>query len=256
MSVYRWTRATYAIAIRHPVNLLVYQMGKVGSTSVQRSLYEVGLRPLHVHFIHSDLTHMERFTETERDFPLHFYIGCVLRHYLNLTTNKVKVITLVRDPVARYVSAQFQTLDHEPIARDDPDRAVQQLQDEIRDGGKVRFDWFEREMEPFLGVNPIYEPFDREEGYAIIQAPRAEVLVLKLERLSDLIPGVVSDFVGRDLSVVTANRGSEKEYAEYYQEVRQRLSLSEETCEDIYGHDHVTHFYTSEEANTFAKKWQ
>ncbi len=132
MSLYRWARTTYGIARRHPVRILIYQMGKVGSTSVQRSLYDAGVGPLHVHYIHADLSHMERFTETEKDFPLHFYIGRVLRYYLAITSHRLKIITLVRDPIARFVSAQFQTLDHEPIPPDDADAAVQQLRGTIR----------------------------------------------------------------------------------------------------------------------------
>ncbi|WP_158705104.1 putative capsular polysaccharide synthesis family protein [Salinibacter altiplanensis] len=198
---------------------------------------------------------MERFTETGKDFPLHFYVGRLLRWYLELTSHRIKVITLVRDPVARYISAQFQTLDHEPIPQDDPDAAVRQLQDTVRRGRKVRFDWFEREMKTLLGVNPLAEPFDREVGYSLLNAPRADILVLKLECLSDLIPGVVSSFVGKELSVVQANRGNKKDYADYYQEVLKRLQLTEETCREVYSHEHVTHFYTSGEIDQFVQKW-
>lgn len=87
---------------------------------------------MHVHFIHGDLPHMERFTETTEDFPFHFYVGRVLRLYLRLTSHRLKIITLVRDPIAQYISAQFQTLGHESIARDDPDTAVRQLKDAVR----------------------------------------------------------------------------------------------------------------------------
>jgi hypothetical protein len=230
-------------------------MGKVGSTSVYRSLERAGLQPIHVHFIHSDLTHMERFTETDKDFPLHFYIGRLLRRYLRLTSRRIKVITLVRDPIARYISAQFQTLDHEPIPQDDPETAVRQLENTVRNGEKVTFDWFAREMEPLLDVNPIAEPFDREAGYALLEAPKADVLVLKLERLSDLIPTVVSSFVGEELSVVQANRGKKKDYSDYYQEVLKRFQLTEKDCREVYGHNHITHFYTSEEIKKFVERW-
>ncbi|MCS3668072.1 hypothetical protein GGP77_002315 [Salinibacter ruber] len=199
---------------------------------------------------------MERFTETERDFPLHFYIGRLLRYYLMVTSHRLKIITLVRDPIARFISAQFQTLDHEPIPPADAGAAVRQLRETIRsDPETVLFRWFKREMEPLLGVNPIDEPFDREEGYGVIEAPRADVLVLKLERLSELIPTVVSSFVGKELSVVRANEGQEKDYADYYNEVLGQFHLSEETCRRIYGHEHVKNFYTTDEIKDFTEKW-
>lgn len=78
------------------------------------------------------MSHMVRFTETEKDFPLHSHIGRVLRYYLTITSHRLKIITLVRDPIARFISAQFQTLDYEPIPPDDADKAVQQLRETIR----------------------------------------------------------------------------------------------------------------------------
>jgi hypothetical protein len=198
---------------------------------------------------------MERFTETDRDFPLHFYIGRLLYSYLKITSHRLKVITLVRDPIARYISAQFQVLDHDPIPSDDPGRAVQQLQAVARKGREFAFPWFEDEMDPLLEVNPLVEPFDKEAGYAILETSRADVLVLKLEQLSELIPGVLSSFVERDLSVVEANRGEDSAYADYYQEVLDRFNLSEETCREIYSHGDVTHFYTSEEVDQFVRRW-
>lgn len=255
MSLYNWIRSAYALTIRHPVSLLVYQMGKVGSSSTYRSLSEAGLKPVHVHYIYSDLPHMDRFTETSKDFPFHFYVGRVLWYYLRLTSHRLKIITLVRDPIARYISAQFQTLGHEPIARDDPNTAVRQLQDTVRRGEKVTFNWFEREMEPLLGVNPIDEPFDCKAGHALIEAPRADVLVLKLERLSDLIPDVVGPFVGKKLTISRANVGKGKNYAGYYQEVLERFCLTEEECRRVYSHPHIKHFYSPEEIDEFVQQW-
>ena len=256
MSIYRWVRAAWGIALRHPVDILVYQMGKVGSTSVCRSLQKAGFGPLQVHRTVSDLPHMERFTETDRDFPFHFYLGRLLRRYFKWTSHRIKIITLVRDPIARYISAQFQTLDHEPIPTEDAQQAARQLQQTVgKRREEISFAWFGREMEPQLGVNPISEPFDREAGYALIEAPRADVLVLKLEQLDDLIPGVVSAFVGEELRVVRANRGEEKEYADYYQEVLRHFSVSETVCREVYNHKHIRHFYTPDEINQFVQKW-
>ena len=198
---------------------------------------------------------MERFTETDKDFPFHFYIGRLLRHYFQLTSHRIKVITLVRDPIAQYISAQFQTLEHEPISRKDPDTAARQLRGAVLNEDKATFGWFGREMEPLLGVNPIAEAFDRKAGYSLLSAPRADILVLKLERLSDLLPSVVGPFVGKDLSVARANVGKEKAYAAYYKEVLGRFHLTKEECRRVYSHPHVKHFYSAEEIDQFVQKW-
>lgn len=141
MSIYRWVRAAWGIALRHPVDILVYQMGKVGSTSMCRSLQKAGFGPLQVHRTVSDLPHMERFMETDRDFPFHFYIGRLLYTYLKSTSHRLKVIAIVRDPVARYISAQFQTLEYERIPTADADKAAHQIRQTIRRNPETALFW-------------------------------------------------------------------------------------------------------------------
>lgn len=53
----------------------------------------------------------------------------------------------------------------------------------------------------------------------MIEALRADVLVLRLEKLSEPIPDVVGTVVGENISVKRANREGEKEHANYYVEV-------------------------------------
>jgi len=255
MSLYNWVRASYAVGLRHPVDLLVYQMGKVGSPTVQSSLTAAGLEPMQVHYMFADLPRMERFTDTDHEFPFHFYIGRLLRYYFDVTSHRFKVITLVRDPIARHISAQFQTLKHEPIPLDDSEAAAQELRRTIPGISSSPFSWFEREMELFLGTSPLSAPFDKQAGYGILETERVDILALKLEQLTKLISEVVSSFVGENLSVVKANQGREKAYADYYQEVLDRFSLSEKTCREIYGHEHVTHFYSASEIEQFVQKW-
>lgn len=81
------------------------------------------------------------------------------------------------------------------------------------------------------------------------------MLVVKLERLSELLSTVVSDFLGSPLQNVRANIGRQKDTGNIYAEVKRTLQLPQSVCEEIYGHDWVRHFYTEEEIETFERRW-
>ena len=241
-----------------PNPILIYQMAKVGSTSVYQSMRASGLTPLHVHFltkrkVKRTLSHYERNSYP----PMHLYVSQLLLPYLQLTSHSVQVITLVRDPIARFVSGQYQNPERNGVAGLTVEDACQEL---VRRLSKPRamqytFGWFDREMKSALDVDVMAESFDRERGFIRCQGPRADVLVLKLERLSDLLPTVVSDFVGASLQPVRANVGARKETGSTYKAVCDALHVPATVADTIYAHDWVRHFYTPQEIKTFKARW-
>ena len=102
--------------------ILVYQMGKVGSitiqTSLERTYRDLGLNvPIHhVHLMNLSLEDCEIRLRDEYA-NLSKVLGAVgngleLRKTLEKTPEqRLKIITLVRDPVARNVATFFESLD-------------------------------------------------------------------------------------------------------------------------------------------------
>jgi hypothetical protein len=117
------------------------------------------------------------------------------------------------------------------------------------------FKWFDREIKAVLNVDVMRKPFDKERGAGQFSGPRADVLVLKLERLSDLLPTVVSDFVGAPLREVQANVGHRRSSGDQYEYMKKSLQLPESVVRRIYNHDWVQHFYTSEEISALKTRW-
>jgi hypothetical protein len=107
---YTRIRAATEMVRALPDPVLVYQMSKVGSSTVQETLHEAGIPSLHVHFV--DAEHWEEasnlYTENNEPLPHHFHTGRLVRLWLNQTNRQVRVVTLVRDPIARYVSGAFE----------------------------------------------------------------------------------------------------------------------------------------------------
>lgn len=257
--LHRCGKALWALYRSYPDPVLVYQMAKVGSTSVTKSLKAAGINPLHVHYINPDVRRVNRrkYIEAHKPIPYHFHIGYWLYWYLKVTSEDLRVITLVRDPIARHVSAAFQNIRLGTIHRDDAQLAARQLEEDLRSAEGVRyaFAYFDREMEPVLGVNPAEQSFNREQGFGICKGRRATVLTLKLERLSTLISGVVSEFMEADLEPVRANVKRKSDIGDYYTAVKREFDMDRDSLREIYDHPWVKHFYTEKEVNSFIEKW-
>lgn len=243
-----------------PRPILIYQMAKVGSTSVYRSLRAAGVYPLHVHQVAEESRRrgIEFYSRHEEVPPIHLYVSQMLRPYLRWTSHRIKVISLVRDPIARHVSSLYQMADFNDTVSGDAAETRRRIVERLEDPGAMdyTFGWFDRQLKAVLDVDVMAEPFDKERGFGLYAGPRADVLVVKLERLSDLLSTVVSDFVGRELQVTQANVRRRAKRGEEYARVKRTLSISASARNRIYGHDWMQHFYTQDEIEAFQSKWK
>ena len=247
-----------------PRPILVYQMAKVGSTSVYESLRKAGCFPLHVHQIAGSRGYnTSDYVEDHGVTPtIDFYVGKLLDRYLQWTSHRIKAISLVRDPVSRYVSMLYHWNEHTSGASEVVSSDVEQTRQAIIQHfsqpatfEEGMYKWFDREMKVVLEVDVMDEPFNRQLGAGRFHGPRAEVLVLKLERLSDLLPTVVSDFVGAPLHEVRTNVGNRRASGNEYERIKRTLKLPKATCDRIYNHRWVRHFYTNSEIEAMKAKW-
>ena len=95
--------------------VLIYQMGKVGSESIQASLSALNLPSIHAHFLSwQNLRDVEKYylRRPHAKVPEHIIRSKRLRAIMDKTWGRIqwKVITLVREPVAGTISDVFQNL--------------------------------------------------------------------------------------------------------------------------------------------------
>ena len=93
--------------------VLIYQMGKVGSSSIYMSLKEI-MPTFHVHYLRKDLMDKINKNQINRGFapPEHLVTSkMVLKKYIK-KDKPLNIISLVRDPIARNMSAFFENLDN------------------------------------------------------------------------------------------------------------------------------------------------
>ena len=171
--------------VRRGVPVIVYQMGKVGSSSVVRSLKEAGVAPVyHIHRMNPEyIAHVWSQHGDQRDFKLD-RIGLKLYKHVIQKGRPARFITLVREPVGRNISDFFQHLDlfmninPAEIARYSVETLIAGYLN--RPPNPVPLIWFDREMRPVLDLDVYAHPFPKEKGYLQLKNGPFDVLLLKL----------------------------------------------------------------------------
>ncbi len=260
---------------RHPI--VVYQMGKVGSSSIVASLSD---RCGHPNVFHVHTLTPERIAETERRYRAaskirgpgideHLIASLYLRRRWERRrpSERWKIVSLVRDPVARNVSGFFQVFD-----LDFPEIALRyerdgtnprERMDELIDLFLHRFErhdeplhWFDLNLKPVFGIDVFDEAFPKTQGYAIYQGEQADLLVLRTEDLNRCGSEALGEFLGSErLPMVDANLSQEKGYSEAYGAFKKTIALPPSYLDRIYSSRLVQHFYTPEEVDQFRRDW-
>lgn len=246
--------------------VLVYQMGKVGSAAVHKSLtsYRLGRSIYHIHNLNKEQAKEELARHIEMsgssrsyDYLWHSLFLCDLVR--KPSSEKWPIITLVREPVKRNVSAFFQALD-----RINPELyqrgikgniEVDKLLDYFLNSFKqhsVPEIWFDRQLKNVFDVDVYSNPFPREKGYCIYESETAKVLLIRLENLEQCAGKAFNEFLGiQNFVLLTANIGENKAYKKMYKAFLAEAKLPDSYLKKIYNSKFTQHFYSKDEINLF-----
>ena len=236
--------------------VIVCTPGKVGSLSVFHSIKQY-CPAIHIHEVCE--TDDLRIADLAENRSMFQYYKAALKKI-----EKIKIVTLVRDPIARQISKYFQPLRveeayiYENDIINDTDEGIRNaLYKGMKDGiyGE-EFEWFNKQIKRVFDLDIFDYDFDREKGYAIIKERNIECLVLTMEMLNQNI-NVIGEFVGvPNLEMVRTNIGNEKAYAYIYREAKANVDIPQDILE-FYYHDNIAmnHFYSREQKEVFVKTW-
>lgn len=249
--------------------ILVYQMGKVGSSTVYKSLINAGIpNPvLHLHFISEDI---QKYRETFKNaglFPSrHLLLGeAVRRVFLKNPYFPCKIISLIRDPIAFVVSDLFQNpyFAKDDVKSDkdaiDPEKAYIYLERELKNPETFSYvnEWFDRELKRVFDIDVFAEPFPVDVGYSVFKKSNIEALVIRLEDLSTKGPNAISELLGLEKPLILEQSNVRKESSEaiLYQRVLKKIRLDPSLCQEIYSTRFVKQFYSKVMIEHLISKW-
>lgn len=254
--------------------IIIYQMGKVGSSTIKHSLTNLGLPvPIYqVHFLSwKDILGVEDYV---REMPSttmwrqsHVIVSRHLRTFIDNTKGwlRWRIISLVRDPIARNVSAMFENLDFglASMLPDNEDESVEMVRNYIldyfhnySDTSDYMSTCFSQGMKEVFNFDVYSIPFNKQSGYSIYRTPDADIMILKTEDLSQCCSAAFNDFMGiPGFTLANKNMASQKHYSDLYNAVLKSLAIPEYDLAKVYSSRCSKHFYTDEEIAEFKAKW-
>jgi hypothetical protein len=251
--------------------ILVWQIGKVGSSTVYVSLKnaKLGVPVIHCHFLSkSNIKEIEQYYLSVQPADL-WLINRTKKIsnfvYHNYKKYRWKIITLIREPVAREVSDFFQNLKRDfpdfKISLDDEnvnsamDILINRLKDfdEYTDYTNT---WFDLEMNDLFDFDIYEHKFDKQRGYQIYDAKNADILAIRLENLSTCFQQAIKTFLKTAVANrFDANLGTQKDYDPLYRAVKSRIKIPRQVLNKIYTSRYTRTFYTEDEISQFTEQW-
>lgn len=262
--------------------IINYQMGKVGSSTVTASLEAMNLDQAiyHVHFLNP-----KRVRQIERQRRKYFrtekyallkrpWLYEFLFEQIQKKDGHWKLITLVREPVARNVSTFFENLDvtRKPdstayvIKSDYYDIDIEADPENLDELIGLFFDrlvherplrYFDDEIKTVFGIDVFATRFPIEKGYCVYRGENADLLLIRLENLDQCASTVFKRFLGLDdFKLIRANVASDKIYAALYKAFKHSVRFPEAYVREMYESAYARQFYNEEEIRGFRHGWR
>lgn len=246
------------------IDIFVIMIGKTADVTIMNTLESCG-----VPFFQNHIPHL-------------------LNQGLHSERQKIKVITAIRDPIARDISGLFELIDGyrgvelcfspELFLKKETD--IQAFFDRDIDftknnrnfqtalsfhfprGKNEEHNKKEGYIQSFFSlfsenaVDILDYPFDKEKGYTIIEDGKYEIFIYQLEKLNELIPKL-SQFIGIPFDALKkGNESSGKWIAESYKKAKKELKFSQEYFEICYNDPYVKHCYSEADIENFKNGWE
>ena len=105
-------------------------------------------------------------TKRKLGTPWHIRHSLMVKEELLDKGRPVRVITAVRDPVARNISAYFNNLTLSTLKREFNEEELQAMMDQFLDkySHDIPLVWFDKEMRDVLGLDVYHYPFPQKKG--------------------------------------------------------------------------------------------
>ena len=255
--------------------IFIWQMGKVGSSTIFRSLIPYS-KP------------SPWLVPSELNGPgwvghnniIQTHSTKLLYDFLHYSNEEFVIISLVRDLMARNISTIFQSMNYSEAWRNNyfiaPIDAFKRMTFEQQElaiishlkrlnTSTVTTSWYDNLLKSHIYYPDIdtyfidiyAKPFDHENGYQIYKSKtdRIQMIIIRLEDLADKTYELGSFLGVDDLNLLSANLADSKWYQPIYRKFKERYKPTDAEIEAIYNSKFMKYFYSAEQISLFKKKW-
>lgn len=276
--------------------ILIFQMGKVASMTVERTLRN--------RFPHREVVRTHRLSElglrslqtrlNDKTLPLEHRMSVrnliseaiAIRRMLSdkrAQNKRIRLITLTREPISYFVSCYFQVLPiflphlikGNPIDPAcvpevlnhfqnylDKNEEELRLSSDIRDRIMYRQmtnprTWFDLELKTVLGIDIYAQQFDQTRGYEIRSYEFVDMLVVRFEDIQRCLIQALEEFLRTErLTVINENMAKDKPYRLVYEEFLKQVRIPDSFLDRHYESKYAHFFYSREEITQFRTRWR
>lgn len=238
-------------------HILIYTAGKVGSSSIYLSLKPILKGKLlftHRMLNHNIAKHKKHFKSLNKMPPFQ-QMGRLAYNQLIKKNKPVKIITAVREPIARTISAYFQDFD---MYTKDEDLTIDQITKSIEKTYPIEdtLNWWLDEFIPVTNIDIYNQGFDREKKFEVYKQNNIEVLVFRIDLKDSDKEKLISDFLEVDnFKLVRHNETSLKSTSAINKEIKLKGKFSEAYINHLLNHKSTTTFFTEKEIEDIKFKW-
>lgn len=222
--------------------VFVYQMGKVASSSIFSSLQKQYSGPVgHAHHIGSDNWHSELLYQWAKD------------------GNPLKIISPVREPIGRNVSAFFQCFEDLTglpfdTSRFSVDELIEMFME--KQNHDLPLNWFDKNIKEHFGIDVYSEEFP-ESGIGQYSSGKVSLLVLRIDLNDSEKEKAIKKFLGMDdFKLKNRNLSDNKSYNKDYKALLKQLKLPESYLDKMTSSRFFRHFYSEDEISKVASKFR
>lgn len=243
--------------------VLVYQMGKVASSSIYHSLKKY---PQHCHAFHTHILTAERIkakaakgSNTLLNPDWRNQRSQDLRLNIIEPGHRTKIITLVRDPFARNISAFFEISASVPKAPSDPVAAIHYLRSAFfAETNLLHPDyWFKEEFNHALQIDIFDYPFNPEQGWLRFSKSPYEVLVLSTDLPDEEKAQQISEFVDvPEFQLKRKNTTPPGGCLELYNSFKAHIRFPKDAIDKVLNTQYCRHFFDEDRRDALRERWQ
>ena len=225
--------------------IYVYQMGKVGSMSIYKSLLRQypGI-----------VLQAHNFRADNEDIMVQ-----KLHHYTFTQKKPLKVISLTREPVGRAISSFFQNFFRDTgLMLEDQHYETEELKQLFLDKHDHYYalKWFDNNIKKNFGIDVFSEPFPKDLGYKIYNNDNVDLLVLQSELDDARKQAIVREYLGFEgFLLKNENIGKEKVYSQTYNKFKSEVRLPEKYINYLCKSTYFNQFYDDKTYQKILTRW-
>jgi hypothetical protein len=226
--------------------VFVFQMGKVASSSIQYSINK---------YYNGYSVQAHKFSSDHHELN----VRKLYQYYHSTSNQAIKIITLIREPISRNVSAFFENFKRETGKEfKQSNFTVNELKHLFLENfnHNVPLFWIDNNIKKYFKIDVYTEKFS-DGGYQFYKLDNIELLLMKHDLADNTKEQLIKSYLNiKEFKLINKNIGNNKTYGFSYTAFKKNVKLPDDYLNKMRKSKYFNHFYSKEEIDDVISKWK